>query len=73
MVRSMRGTGVKALGGRPTLVTPTLRVACPVCDARPGVWCVVWRTQYGERLYVDHRRVNNHSERVAVARAAADG
>lgn len=70
MVRSQRGTGVKALGGRPTMVTPTLRVACPVCSAGPGVWCQVWRVQYGERLYVDHRRANNHGERVAAGKAA---
>lgn len=37
--------------------------ACPRCDAEPGYRCVKWKTDKGERLYIQSTLVNFHRVR----------
>lgn len=71
MTRVARGTGVKALGGRPVLAPPSLRVACPKCDARIGERCRSYKVENGERLYIKGYLEKRHPERLAAAQKGA--
>lgn len=52
-------------GLRPFVREPTgkLRHKCKVCDAEPGMPCVVWKVEKGVRDYIIRRMLKPHPQR----------